>query len=76
MRDPQCFSVLQSPLVPRPQLFEDRLGLQLEKEDEMECLVKGTNFLLKAIPHEAFSYENGEPAFIAAESASGGMCLE
>ena len=26
----------------------------LEKEDEMDCLVGGANFLLKAIHHEAF----------------------
>ena len=35
----------------------------LEKEDEMDCLVGGANFLLKAIHHEAFMYENGQTLF-------------
>ena len=34
--------------------------MQLEKEDEMECLVSGCNFLLKAIRHEAFTFEEGQ----------------
>ena len=37
----------------------------LEKEDEMECLVSGCNFFLKAIRHEAFAFENGLPSYIA-----------
>lgn len=36
----------------------------MEKEDEMECLVGGCNFLLKAIRHEAFTYENGALNFV------------
>jgi len=28
----------------------------VDKEDEMECLLKGCNFLLKNIPDEAFIY--------------------
>lgn len=28
-------------------MFKERLGITLEKEDEMECLVAGANFLLK-----------------------------
>ena len=35
----------------------------LEKEDEMDCLVRGANFLLKAIRHEAFQYKNGQTTF-------------
>ena len=35
----------------------------LEKEDEMDCLVGGANFLLKAIHHEAFMYENSQTLF-------------
>ncbi len=35
----------------------------LEKEDEMDCLVGGANFLLKAIHHEAFMYENSQTVF-------------
>ncbi|KAA6417475.1 MAG: pantothenate kinase 2, partial [Trebouxia sp. A1-2] len=45
-------------------MFQEQLGLILEKEDEMECLVGGCNFLLKAIRHEAFTYENGALNFV------------
>ena len=31
-------------------LFKERLGLSLDKEDEMNCLVAGANFLLKVDP--------------------------
>jgi len=31
-------------------LFKERLGLILDKEDEMSCLVAGANFLLKVDP--------------------------
>lgn len=44
-------------------LFQERLGVLLEKEDEMDCAVSGCNFLLKAVRHEAFSYENGKAEF-------------
>lgn len=44
--------------------MQEQLGLILEKEDEMECLVGGCNFLLKAIRHEAFTYENGALNFV------------
>lgn len=37
--------------------------MQIEKEDEMECLVSGCNFLLKAIRHEAFTFENNQTQF-------------
>lgn len=29
---------------------------RVDKEDEMTCLIKGCNFVLKNIPHEAFVY--------------------
>jgi type II pantothenate kinase len=29
------------------ELFKEKLGISLEKEDEMDCLVTGANFLLK-----------------------------
>ena len=44
--------------------MQEKLILILEKEDEMECLVGGCNFLLKAIRHEAFTYENGALNFV------------
>lgn len=28
----------------------------MDKEDEMSCLIKGCNFVLRNIPHEAFVY--------------------
>lgn len=30
--------------------------VRVDKEDEMTCLIKGCNFVLKNIPHEAFVY--------------------
>ena len=44
--------------------LQEKLGLILEKEDEMGCLVGGCNFLLKAIRHEAFTYANGSLNFV------------
>ena len=38
--------------------------MTLEKEDEMECLVAGCNFLFKAIYHEAFMFEHGKTSFV------------
>ena len=29
----------------------------IDKEDEMQCLIKGCNFLLKNIPYESFVYQ-------------------
>ncbi|KAF2076988.1 hypothetical protein CYY_001697 [Polysphondylium violaceum] len=37
-------------------LFEKRLGCKLVKEDEMQCLIWGTNFLLNNIQKESFTY--------------------
>ncbi|XP_061748094.1 4'-phosphopantetheine phosphatase isoform X2 [Nerophis ophidion] len=37
-------------------LLERKLGLRVDKEDEMTCLIKGCNFVLRNIPHEAFVY--------------------
>ncbi|CDP12422.1 unnamed protein product [Coffea canephora] len=45
-------------------LFKERLGVSIEKEDEMNCLVAGANFLLKAIRHEAFTHMEGHKAFV------------
>lgn len=44
-------------------VFRKELGLVLEKEDEMECLVYGCNFLLSAIPDEAFSFQHGVTSY-------------
>uniref|UniRef100_A0A9I9CE58 Pantothenate kinase 2 n=1 Tax=Cucumis melo TaxID=3656 RepID=A0A9I9CE58_CUCME len=45
-------------------LFKERLGVSIEKEDEMDCLVAGANFLLKAIRHEAFTHMEGKKEFV------------
>ncbi|CAK8566770.1 unnamed protein product [Lathyrus sativus] len=45
-------------------LFKERLGVSLDKEDEMNCLVAGANFLLKAIRHEAFTHMEGKKEFV------------
>ncbi|KAF5829353.1 fumble-domain-containing protein [Dunaliella salina] len=46
------------------EIFKEKLGVLLEKEDEMMCLVRGCNFFLKAITHEAFTFENGTTSFV------------
>uniref|UniRef100_A0A3P8WQ37 4'-phosphopantetheine phosphatase n=1 Tax=Cynoglossus semilaevis TaxID=244447 RepID=A0A3P8WQ37_CYNSE len=38
------------------ELIERKLGLKVDKEDEMTCLIKGCNFVLRNIPHEVFVY--------------------
>jgi hypothetical protein len=45
-------------------MFKERLGLVIEKEDEITCAVGGCNFLLRAIGHEAFTYTNGQSNFL------------
>uniref|UniRef100_A0A8C5C289 4'-phosphopantetheine phosphatase n=1 Tax=Gadus morhua TaxID=8049 RepID=A0A8C5C289_GADMO len=37
-------------------LIEKKLGLKVDKEDEMTCLIRGCNFVLRNIPHEAFIF--------------------
>lgn len=37
--------------------IQSKLGLLVDKEDEIGCLIKGCNFLLKNIPGEAFEFE-------------------
>ncbi|CAK6440518.1 unnamed protein product [Pipistrellus nathusii] len=45
-------------------LIEQKLGLRVAKEDVMTCLIKGCNFVLKNIPHEAFAYQkDADPEF-------------
>jgi len=48
----------------RPQLFERRLGLTLEKEDELASLVSGANFLLQELHDEAFSFAKGHRTYL------------
>lgn len=46
------------------EVFKEKLGVTLDKEDEMDCLVAGANFLLKAIRHEAFTHMEGHKEFV------------
>ncbi|KAL0276032.1 UNVERIFIED_CONTAM: hypothetical protein PYX00_003707 [Menopon gallinae] len=46
-------------------LIHEKLGLSVDKEDEICCLIKGTNFLLKNISDEAFIFErHGNPEYV------------
>ena len=46
------------------QLIETKLGLNITKEDEMLCMIRGCNFLLRNISDEAFSYQRkDDPAY-------------
>ncbi|KAL1565631.1 Pantothenate kinase 2, mitochondrial [Salvia divinorum] len=45
-------------------LFKEKLGIVLDKVDEMSCLVAGANFLLKAVNHEAFTYMDGQKDYV------------
>lgn len=38
--------------------------MTLDKEDEMDCLVAGANFLLRAIRDEAFTHMEGQKRFV------------
>lgn len=52
------------------ELIQQKLGLMVEKEDEIGSLIKGCNFLLRNIPDEQFSYsrhEDPEYRFINSE---------
>ena len=51
-------------------VLQERLGVVLEKEDEMDCLVAGCNFLLRAIRYEAFAFEDNQPRFIPTQGAA------
>ncbi|KAJ4711093.1 Pantothenate kinase 2 [Melia azedarach] len=45
-------------------LIKEKLGVSLEKEEEMSCLVAGANFLLKAVHQEAFTYMDGQKEYV------------
>lgn len=49
-------------------IFKERLGLVLEREDEIACAVGGCNFLLRTITHEAFNFEAGQAQFVPCSS--------
>jgi Fumble len=35
-----------------------------EKGDEMDCLVRGCNFLQTSVPREAFTFRDGTPTYL------------
>uniref|UniRef100_A0A3B3ZKT3 Uncharacterized protein n=1 Tax=Periophthalmus magnuspinnatus TaxID=409849 RepID=A0A3B3ZKT3_9GOBI len=37
-------------------LIEKKLGLKVDIKEEMSCLIKGCNFVLRNVPHEVFVY--------------------
>jgi pantothenate kinase len=43
-------------------LIKEKVGLPIDKRDEMKCIVGGCNFLLKNISDETFVYHRREPA--------------
>ena len=46
------------------ELIEKKLGLKIAKEDEMMCMIRGCNFLLRNISDEAFIYQKkDDPAY-------------
>lgn len=46
-------------------LFQQRLGLTFEKEDEMGCLVSGATFLLQELRDEAFTFVRGQRSYLS-----------
>ncbi|XP_019163555.1 PREDICTED: pantothenate kinase 1-like [Ipomoea nil] len=44
-------------------LFKEKLGITLDKVDEMDCLVAGANFLLESVHQEAFTYMDGKKEY-------------
>lgn len=48
-----------------------KLGIELDKEDEMECLVRGCTFMLQNIPDELFYYDkHSTPAHVFVSSCT------
>jgi len=41
--------------------IKERLGVNVEREDEMECLIRGLDFFITEIPKEVFTYNDVDP---------------
>ncbi|XP_048588181.1 4'-phosphopantetheine phosphatase-like isoform X2 [Nematostella vectensis] len=41
-------------------LLTTKLGVRVDKEDEMQCLLRGCNFVLSSLPHETFEFRRDE----------------
>ncbi|KAI8926678.1 fumble-domain-containing protein [Entophlyctis helioformis] len=53
-------------------LISTRLGVQIQKEDEMECLITGLNFLVRQIAYEVFTYDERRPEPMQFDNSSPG----
>lgn len=47
-------------------LMRERLHVQVQREDEMECLINGLDFFITEIPQEVFCYSEQNPMSFAA----------
>lgn len=41
--------------------IKERLGVEVQREDEMECLIMGLDFFITEIPMEVFTYDDTDP---------------
>ena len=41
--------------------IKERLGVDVVREDEMECLIRGLDFFISEIPSEIFTYDDSDP---------------
>ncbi|KAF7498628.1 hypothetical protein DV113_003335 [Geotrichum candidum] len=46
-------------------LMRDKLNVQVQREDEMECLIAGLDFFITEIPEEVFCYSEQDPMSFA-----------
>ncbi|EJT70540.1 hypothetical protein GGTG_11563 [Gaeumannomyces tritici R3-111a-1] len=58
--------------------IRDALGVDVHREDEMECLIIGLDFFITEIPREVFTYSETEPMHFVAPAAGddGARCCE
>lgn len=49
-------------------MVRDELGVDVLREDEMECLIIGLDFFIAEIPREVFTYSETEPIHFASPS--------
>ncbi|KAF8470233.1 fumble-domain-containing protein [Kalaharituber pfeilii] len=50
--------------------FRERLGVEIYREDEMECLIVGLDFFINEIPEEVFTYSETDPMQFAETGAA------
>ncbi|KAM9859288.1 4'-phosphopantetheine phosphatase-like [Aulostomus maculatus] len=51
------------------ELIERKLGLKVDTEDEMTCLIKGCNFVLRNVPHEPSTYAKHADSELRSQTA-------